>query len=178
MARKYTDSSFVIQTTANISAQWSKASNVEQIPFSLIPFTAKSTTSLKVCPSAPYGAKAYITAQRSNPREFLFETEKLNLPYVEWDPATMSTPTAASYIINCDTTGGILSIPLPAAATVGKGFVVVLKIGKPSATPSNNLVSVPASGADTIDGAATVKIDLGYGAATFISDGSTAWYII
>ena len=81
MARKYTDSSFVIQTTANISAQRGKS--VDQIPFSLIPFTAKSTTAQKVCLSPPFGDKAYIVAQRPNPRDFLFEPEKLNLKYRE-----------------------------------------------------------------------------------------------
>ena len=62
MTRKYTDSSFVIQTTANISDQRDKASTVDQIPFSLIPFTAKSIQKRP---------KAYVVAQRPEPSDFL-----------------------------------------------------------------------------------------------------------
>ena len=89
MTRKYTDSSFVIQTTANISSQ--RGSKVDQIPFSLIPFTVKTATASNEGPTPPNEDKAYIVAQRPNPRDFLFEVEKMNFAYREVTAATSAT---------------------------------------------------------------------------------------
>ena len=170
MTRKYTDSSFVIQTTANISSQRQK--NVDQIPFSLIPFTAKTATAQNVGPSPPRGDKAYIVAQSLNPRDFLFEVEKMNFAYREVTAAT--TATAADRVIGVNTTGGSVTVTLPTAATVRSGFVITVKdIG--AATETNPIVVASAS---NIDGESSITMYAQYSAVTLISNGSDAWRVI
>jgi len=174
MPRKYTDSNFVIQTTANISSQWSKASNIGQIPFSLTPFTVKSATSLKVCPSAPFGTKAYIVAQRPNPRDFLFETEKLNLPY-RWT-ITSTTVTAGDRVIGADTTLGPLTVTLATAASVRSGFVLTVKDEQGTSAADN--ITIARSASDTIDGLTSIIIATPYASVDLVTDGVNKWYII
>jgi len=172
MARKYTDGSFVIQTTANISSQRQKS--VDQIPFSLIPFTAKSMIASNEGPTPPNEDKAYIVAQRPNPRDFLFEVEKMNFAYREVTAAT--TATAADRVIGVNTTGGAVTITLPTAASVRSGFVITIKdIG---AATETNPITVARSGSDTIDGATSIILYAQYSAATLISNGSNAWRVI
>ena len=174
MARKYTDGSFVIQTTANISSQRQKAPTVDQIPFSLIPFTVKTATAQNVGPSPPRGDKAYIVAQRPNPRDFLFEVEKMNFAYREVTAATSAT--AADRVIGVDTTSGAVTVTLPTAASVRSGFVITIKdIGADTET---NPITVARSGSDTIDGATSIILYAQYSAATLISNGSNAWRVI
>ena len=108
MTRKYTDSGFVIQTTANISSQRQKS--VDQIPFSLIPFTVKSIIASNEGPTPPNQDKAYIVAQSLNPRDFLLEVEKMNFAYREVTAAT--TAAAADRVIGVDTTGGAVTVTL------------------------------------------------------------------
>ena len=177
MTRKYTDSDFVIQTTANISAQRQKSGasasdpyTVDQIPFSLVPFTAKSTTAQKEGTRPPRGDKAYIVSQRPNPRDFLFEVEKMNFAYREVTAATSAT--AADRVIGVDTTGGAVTVTLPTAASVRTGFILTIKdIG---AATETNPITVARSGSDTIDGATSIILYAQYSAATLISNGSNA----
>ena len=172
MARKYTDGSFVIQTTANISSQRQKS--VDQIPFSLIPFTAKSMIASNEGPTPPNEDKAYIVAQRPNPRDFLFEVEKMNFAYREVTAAT--TATAADRVIGVNTTSGAVTVTLPTAASVRSGFVLTIKdIG---AATETNPITVARSGSDTIDGATSITLYAQYSAATLISNGSNAWRVI
>ena len=172
MARKYTDGSFVIQTTANISSQRGK--NVDQVPFSLIPFTVKTIIAQNDCAPAPFESKAYIVAQSLNPRDFLFEVEKMNFAYREVTAAT--TATAADRVIGVNTTSGAVTVTLPTAASVRSGFVLTIKdIG---AATETNPITVARSGSDTIDGATSIILYAQYSAATLISNGSNAWRVI
>jgi len=172
MPRKYTDSNFVIQTTANISAQRGKS--VDQIPFSLIPFTAKSATAQNVCPSPPFGDKAYIVAQRPNPREFLFEVEKMEFAYREINDIS-TTATAADHVIGVGTVDDVASVQLPPAATVRSGFVLIIKdiVGN----VNNNAITVSRGGSDTIDGQTSIIIDIPYASVSVVSDGGNKWYL-
>ena len=176
MARKYTDGSFVIQTTANISSQRQKADEkgVDQIPFSLIPFTVKSIIASNEGPTPPNQDKAYIVAQRPNPRDFLFEVEKMNFAYREVTAATSAT--AADRVIGVDTTSGAVTVTLPTAAGVRSGFILTIKdIG---AATETNPITVARSGSDTIDGATSIILYAQYSAATLISNRSNAWRVI
>ena len=191
--RKYTDSSFVIQTTANISSQWQKSPSVEQIPFSLTPFTAKSATSLKVCASAPFGTKAYVVAQRPKPRDFLFETEKLNLPSRTVDSSgsgiTQHYVTSADHIIHVNTqpAGTATAVYLPTPPSVGKGFVITIKdiYGYSNSGERIELIPLNWSSGETIDGQIQLFLQnssagppTDFVSVTVITDGVSSWYII
>ena len=172
MPRKYTDSNFVIQTTANISSQWSKASNIDQIPFSLTPFTVKSATSLKVCPSAPFGTKAYIAAQRLNPRDFLFETEKLNWAYRS---ATATTVTPGDHVIGITGHGVAVILPLAASLQAGTVFTIKDTFGN---TTGANVITIGGIGGNLIDGVVSIVLNSKYASVNLITDGASKWYII
>lgn len=91
------------------------------------------------------------------------------------------TSTSANNSINAgvdnvqlvDTTGGPVTITLPASHTVGDWFTVK-DAGGAAAT---NAITVDPADADTIDGAATYSIASNYEAITVISNG-TNWFII
>jgi len=174
MARKYTDSSFIIQTTANISAQRRKAPTLDQIPFSLIPFTVKSMIAQNVCPLPPFEDKAYIVAQSLNPRDFLFEVEKMNFAYRE--SAVDTSATAADRVIGI-TTGG-KTVTLPTCASVRSGFVLTIKDAEGNAASGANAITIARGGSDTIDGATSIEIIAAYGSVTLISNGSDEWRVI
>jgi len=173
MPRKYTDSNFVIQTTANISAQWQKSGSVDQIPFSLIPFTAKSIIASKEGPSPPNENKAYIVAQRPNPRDFLFEVEKMNFAYRE--SAVNTTATAADRVIGI-TTGG-KTVTLPTCASVRSGFVLTIKDAEGNAGSGADAITIARGGSDTIDGLTSIIIDTPYASVNLVSDGSSKWHV-
>ena len=172
MTRKYTDSSFVIQTTANISSQRQK--NVDQIPFSLIPFTAKTATAQNVGPSPPRGDKAYIVAQSLNPRDFLFEVEKMNFAYRE--SAVDITANAADRVIGITAAGK--TVTLPTCASVRSGFVITIKDAEGNAAPGANAITIARGGSDEIDGETSITIVSAYGSVTLISNGSDEWRVI
>ena len=74
-------------------------------------------------------------------------------------------------LITADATSGAFIITLPAAATAANGYeVTVQKIDS-----STNIVTVDASGAETINGVADLDLPDQYAAATFRCDG-TEWY--
>ncbi len=73
--------------------------------------------------------------------------------------------------VAADATGGAFIGTLPAAADAGDGYeITVQKIDS-----STNVVTVDASGAETINGQSDLKLTDQYASATFRCDGST-WY--
>ena len=172
MARKYTDGSFVIQTTANISSQRGK--NVDQVPFSLIPFTVKTIIAQNDCAPAPFESKAYIVAQSLNPRDFLFEVEKMNFAYRE--SAVNITANAADRVIGITAAGK--TVTLPTCASVRSGFVLTIKDAEGNAGSGSDAITITRAGSDTIDGSISIEIIAVYGSVTLISNGSNEWRII
>ena len=172
MSRKYTDSSYVIQTTGNISAQ--RGRNVDQIPFSLVPFTVKSATAQNDCATPPYGDKAYIVAQSANPKDFLFEVEKMNFAYREITAAT--TATAADRVIGVDPSSGTVAVTLPTAASVRSGFILTIK--DITGDCASNNITISRSGSDTIDGGTSVVMSIPRCSVSLISNGAALWNII
>lgn len=84
-----------------------------------------------------------------------------------------SVDLAIDYIIRTDTSGGALTVTLPASHTAGD--IVVIKDVTGSAETNN--VTVDPSDADTIDGASTFVLTVNYQAATFVSNG-TNWLVV
>lgn len=86
---------------------------------------------------------------------------------------SISTNTAATanqtYIV--DTTGGAVTVTLPAPAL--NRYVVV----KDSGNAGTNNITVNPNAAETIDGAASSTISSAYGSNTYVSDG-TNWFIV
>jgi hypothetical protein len=162
VARKYTDSSFVIQTTANISSQRDKSESVGQIPFSLIPFTAKSIQQRD---------RAYIVSKIPNPYDFLFEVEKKRYPWVSITDTYSITP--ADRFVAMDTSTDPKTITLPNIGSVLKGFVVTIKdVGGAAAT---NNITIAQHAGNKIDGSASaIKLTSAHSSISLISDGG-AW---
>lgn len=172
MPRKYTDSNFVIQTTANISSQRGKAAGIDQIPFSFIPFTVKSLIAQNDCPSPPFGSLAYIVSKRPNPRDFLFETEKLNLA---WRSALDTTATLLDHVISITGHGTLVTLPLAASIQTGTVFTIKDAFGN---TTGANVITVEAIVGNLIDGFVLLEINSAYASVDLITDGVSKWYII
>lgn len=84
------------------------------------------------------------------------------------------TVSSLDQIIECDTSGGAITVNLPPAiSNDGRSIIVVDLSG--NAGVAN--ITVDADGADLINGAANTVISTNYGAVTVVSDG-TGWSII
>jgi len=82
------------------------------------------------------------------------------------------TITATDTVIFANAASGSVVITLPTAASFAGYRFYVKRIDG-----SANSCSVARSGSDTIDGQASISLDLQYTSMTIVSDGS-AWYII
>lgn len=78
----------------------------------------------------------------------------------------------AGWLIVVDTTGGNITVSLPAVATAGDGFVVTLK----RITAGANTLTIDPSGAETVEGAATLALPTQYTSVMLVSR-STGWFI-
>lgn len=74
-------------------------------------------------------------------------------------------------ILLVDTTGGSVTLTLPAAGTVRGQWFVVKKL------VAANTVTLDGASAETIDGAATLAFTTQYQAVTIYSDGTEWWTI-
>jgi hypothetical protein len=74
--------------------------------------------------------------------------------------------------ILCDATSGGFDIDLPAAATAGDGFWVVVK----KIDSSVNLITIDGNGTETIDGDQTPDLDTQYESLIIACDG-TSWHV-
>ena len=93
----------------------------------------------------------------------------LNLVKTTSSPVTVS---ASDYMI-VSPNGTATLINLPAAATAGRGRVIVVKAAH--ATPS---LTVSASSGETVDGATFSLLLSAYSSETYVCNGVNAWHII
>lgn len=84
------------------------------------------------------------------------------------------TVLSSDYLIGCDTSGGAITIGLPAAATAGAGTIYIAKDETGDAALNN--VIIDPNGTETIDGGLTIRIDSDYDSISFYTDGSN-WFI-
>ena len=90
---------------------------------------------------------------------------------------TVSSTLAAAnqrQLINVDATSGVITITLPAAATVGSGWVVQIRKSDTSA----NLVTISRSGTDLINGAITLPLAVQHQSFILFSLGGTSWGVM
>ena len=80
--------------------------------------------------------------------------------------------TSSDLIIGIDTTSADITINLPAATNSGRILIIKDEAGN----ASGHNITIDGSGAETIDGAATVTISTDYGYRVLYSDG-TEWHI-
>jgi hypothetical protein len=108
------------------------------------------------------------------------KTMRVNGGLPTWDDATLATSTKTSnytisgtdVVVFANAGSGNVTITLPtASANAGYRFYVKRIDG------SGNTCAIARSGSDTIDGQASISLDLRYTSLTVVSDGS-AWYII
>lgn len=163
MARRYTNSSFVIQTLAELSSQRDKT--IDQVPFSIGPFGAAGLHQRN---------NAYIVSERENPKDFLFEVENMNFNFREITANTTANANDRVIGVKTTTAEASVTINLPPAATVRTGFVLIVKDTEGSAADYN--IVVDAYGSETIDGAATFTITKNYAAINFVTNGSN-WFV-
>ena len=90
------------------------------------------------------------------------------------DTATNYNAKSSDSIVAVTNTSAARTITLPDAATVGKGRTITVKDTSGGAG-TNNITLSPASG--TIDGSATQKINVNYGAYKLYSDGAN-WKVL
>lgn len=79
----------------------------------------------------------------------------------------------AGYLILVNTTGGAVTVSLPALSTVGDGFVVSIK----RITAGANALTIDPNGAETIEGAATLSLPTQYQAVNLVSLASSGWLL-
>jgi len=89
--------------------------------------------------------------------------------------ANVITATVNNYYIGVDTSAAAKTVNLPAAATAGAGFVLVIK--DEGGLAGTNAITIDADGAELIDGAATQPINANYGSLNLMCSGS-AWFIM
>lgn len=94
-------------------------------------------------------------------------------------PAISTTNQSSNYtlvstdinrLFECDSSAGSITIILPAAATAGNGYYVIIKKTDTTA----NTVTVQANGSEHIDGSNTIILSIGYQAISLYCDG-TQW---
>ena len=87
-----------------------------------------------------------------------------------------STLTTANQrqLINVDATSGVITITLPAAATVGSGWAVQIRKSDTSA----NLVVISRSGTDLINGVVTLPLAVQHQSFIIFSLGGTSWGVV
>jgi len=73
-------------------------------------------------------------------------------------------------VVRADPSGGGFTITLPTASG-STGSTIIIK----NVTSSTNIITIDTTGSDTIDGFASVQIEEGYTAWTFVSYGGTEW---
>lgn len=76
--------------------------------------------------------------------------------------------------VRCDPTGGGFAVTLPLAADTLPGETIIVK----NITASVNPITVTASGADLIDGAATDVMSSAFESKTYVCDGISNWYVV
>ncbi len=92
---------------------------------------------------------------------------------LETNSGTPVTLTTSSHVMLCSNTGA-RSVVLPSATNSGQVFVVKDSVGTATANPITVTVN---GGVKTIDGALSFLIDVSWGSATFITDG-TNYFVI
>lgn len=83
------------------------------------------------------------------------------------------TALTTDYYIGITNTGSARTVDLPAAATAGEGFTIVVKDESGAANVNN--ITIDAATTELIDGAQTKVISSAYGSVTIICTG-TAWF--
>lgn len=78
----------------------------------------------------------------------------------------------AGWLLVVDTSGGNVTINLPAVATAGDGFVVTIK----RISAGANTLTIDPSGAETVEGSATLSMPTQYTSVMLVSR-STGWFI-
>jgi hypothetical protein len=85
------------------------------------------------------------------------------------------TVTSADYYLGCDTSAGVVTLSLPAAAAVGAGKKYIIKDEAGNASVNN--ITVDPDGSELIDLSATYVMNVNYESITIVSNG-TSWNIV
>jgi len=88
-------------------------------------------------------------------------------------PTTHTADEDTESVFLVDSTAGAVTVSLPNGVPGGTSFTVKDKFG----TALSNSITIDTVGAPTIDGAASLALDIPFQSITVISDGSN-WYII
>ena len=78
-------------------------------------------------------------------------------------------------VIGVDTSSTAITIGLPTANSVRKGFILTVKDIKGQSDTNN--ITIARGGTDTIDGHASLTINNPFAAVSLVSSGATTWHI-
>lgn len=103
------------------------------------------------------------------------EGEKHKSLHAQVGTLNVITATTSDYYIGVDTSSVAKTVNLPAVATAGQGFVLVIK--DESGNAATNNITIDANASELIDGALTQVINTNYGSVSLMCSGS-AWFIM
>lgn len=122
------------------------------------------------CPPQLRAQLNYLLDRLQGQQGMIYNLEPTKKPFVTVTAAY--TALGTDYVIRADATGAAFTVTLPPAADVKKRTYQVKKVDV-----SANAVTVDASGAELIDGAATFSLAAAYDAVTLYSNG-TGWDVL
>lgn len=96
-------------------------------------------------------------------------------PEGRWSVSAVQTgayTAAAGELVRCDPTGGAFTVTLPTAVGIAGRKVLIKNV-----TSDTTTITIDGAGAETIDGAASVTITVGYGSVRLVSDGA-GWMVV
>lgn len=88
---------------------------------------------------------------------------------------TVTVLTSDIYI-GCNSSGGAVTVNLPAASSAGAGKKLIIKDEGGAATTNN--ISIVGNGGDLIDGSGTQSLVVNYESVTLVCNGAGGWFII
>ena len=86
------------------------------------------------------------------------------------------TVTTSDYFIAADSSGGAITFSLPNAASATEGQTWVFK-DEGGAAHTNNIIISPSQGGQTIDGAASIRLESPYASVQIYTDGVSKYYV-
>ncbi len=97
----------------------------------------------------------------------------MNFNYREVSANT--TANANDRVIGVNSTSSTITVSLPPASSVRRGFVLTIK--DIAGNCLNNNITIARGSTDTIDSQTTLTVNVNYASVSLVSSGTTSWHI-
>jgi hypothetical protein len=162
------------ESDANIQRLWFKESGTTEIEFTVNGINLVTGNSYSINNTAVLSATALGTGITTSS---LTDLGHLNNLYLKKTNITNTnspyTVVSTDNVIMCSTSGGAITINLPAASGQNERTIRI----KDKGNAATNNITIDANGSETIDGALTKVINTNYGSVTLYCDG-TSWFLL